>query len=320
MANIHFIWSGPPKGEISYTTPNAITKACWESHNVHFWCQENYLHAFGHVLDSKIVIRPCTLMNDIVPGYLTHPNAKSYAEAQGILSYLIASRAFAAAKDLLSLIILHTYGGYYFDTTTFIALGGPELLSLVPDPDRPKVPQISKEAATPVQVLLQTAYSIFEGWDRSMGTGELSDDDDDDNVFIKRVPLIDAWAMASPAGDKSFELMMMSYISRCNRMGLNPSGFPLNLDRVSGTEIMLEPPNKDRNTLLGSLIIRSIYDGLIAIACGMNETRFPNFCWKTIERPAEYHETLGRFYVPALGINKRYSNTWRQEAMPRAGT
>jgi hypothetical protein len=308
MANIHFIWSGPPKGEISYETANVVAEIA-RSHTVYFWCQESYIEGFRAVLDRSITVRSCSLMNDIVPGYQAHANARWYTEAQGILQYLISAGAFAAAKDLLSLIILHTYGGYYFDTTTCIMPDrGAAVLAALPNPDAPKVPRVPGE--TPHQVGLQTAISILSGYD--LEADETADPDDAVRQFITRVPLIDVWAMASPPNDNSFELMMMSYVSRCNRFGLNLSGFPVRLDRIrlSTIEIMASP-EAGRNDLLGSLIVRSVLDGLIAIACNMDATQISNFYWTTIAISPEERERLGTFYVPELGINKHYRNTWR---------
>jgi hypothetical protein len=205
----------------------------------------------------------------------------------------------------LSLIILHAHGGYYLDTTTIVTPGideGTLNRNLNTTYSTPRVPLIGGE--TPHQILLQTGTSIVAGFD-------LDPEERSGSSLMQNVALIDVWALYSPPRHVSLELMFISYVSRCNRMGLYPGGAEMNFSEISGDKVMSEP-KKGRNDLIGNLVVRSVLDGLLVKCCEFDGRKLPNFCWRTEGTGDE--SRLGKYKVPALGINKVYRNSWRGAA------
>lgn len=304
MALIHFIWWGTYRGKDCVNTPNQVARNC-PNHKVYFWCREAEAPIFASYLKANITVKSCSSIYEIVGQLYKGENQKWYESAQDILVYLNSVKAFSAAKDLLSIIILHTYGGYYFDTTTIITPGLENQLNnnLETTYNAPRAVQIS-DTKIRHYLGIQTGKSIM-GWENRE---ELAD-------FLVNVILIDVWALYSPKNHPCFELILQSYVSRCNRMGLYPGGISMNFDKLPGSKIIQD--GEIRDTLIGQLIIRSVYDGFLERCCyteqtGLNTNNLSKFCWKAEERhPNSDWEEFGKYKVTALGINKIPRNSWR---------
>ena len=298
MAIIHFIWWGPPRGDDSIKTPSDVALACRGTpHSVKFWCREEHVEEFSTLLVGSslpLTVESCSNIREILGQTLHATNPRLFDEAQEILTYLDTARAFSAIKDLISLFVLYRHGGYYLDTTTFIdsERKGSVIKALGQTYTAPRLVQLTNGAQIRHVPWLQTGRSIAFGDETRVEI---------DAVFV---PLIDVWAMYSPETDPTILLVIESYVSRSNRMGLVPHGEPSNFDNIKGADI-LKNPESGRDELIGNLIIRATYDGFIVGCCQGNADLLPQFCWRSPET-----ETLERI-LPALGIRKIYKNSWR---------
>jgi hypothetical protein len=121
VANVHFIWWGPFATK-AVVRPLQFAQLC-PQHQVHFWCQDSatVLPAFYLALSgSTVKLRGCSSVRRIV-GDAAYTADPSFARAQAVVDELDRFRANAAVKDLLTMIVLHAHGGYYFDTTVELA-------------------------------------------------------------------------------------------------------------------------------------------------------------------------------------------------------
>jgi hypothetical protein len=288
-------------------TPNQI-KSDSPDNDVKFWAQEGLLTEFGRHLDDGISLNNCSSIQEIVGGLYSGDNRRWYDQAQDILNTLMRFNAYSAAKDLLSLTILHAFGGYYLDTTTFVTPGSSQSKrreAFSRDYDEPRIAG-HPDTGVRHQLLLQSGPAIADGVD-------------DEVEEVKIVELVDVWAMYSPtAQNPAVELMLKSYVSRCNRVGLNQDNFPQNFAGISGTTILAEglleiegDRRNKRNKLIGQLIIRSVYDGLLVESCGGDESKLEHFEWPVSSVSQTDEETFGNYALPDLLINKRHAGTWR---------
>lgn len=311
MTYLHYIWYGPvPADPSKYATANNMALACPEQ-RVLFWCKREYLDGFRAVLDPSIQVLPCDELDALAGQALGGDMPRWYAEALQVLGALNQARAWSACKDLVSLLVLYSYGGYYMDTTTLIipSVKGPALnAGFEATYDSPRVPRLGDDTVRH-QPFLQTGVAIVTGGDFRAG---------DDGML--NVPLIDVWAFYSPSHDECTSWMIMSYVSRCNRLGINDNGTPSNFDAISGLQ---ELNDVGRDTLIGQLIIRSVYDGLIEQAyreLGEQGNNNPDdeavgqqvtaYTWPTIKLPSN---APANWELPALNIDKRYANSWRNQ-------
>ncbi|WP_282126780.1 glycosyltransferase [Marinifilum flexuosum] len=303
MAKVHFIWWGPcpsvdDKDALSRCIgmPIEVAKAC-PSHKIIFWCQEAKAFAFNQAIehvdpDAKISVNGIESIKVIVGDLGSKDENKWIDDACENLVTLHLLKAYSAIKDLLSLIILYKEGGFYMDTTMMIKNPAALNLALASPPSTFKIVQIGGQVSH--QVGIQTGVAIATGSDGRV-------------EFMPRVELIDVWTIYSPIKDMSTELMFKSYVSRCNRMGLFPGGTTGNFDQIVGKD---EMSGDYRNDLIGNLIIRSVYDGLIGVACGGDESLVPNFTWKA-EKVTVSPDKNGAYALKDLGINKFHAGTWR---------
>jgi len=117
--------------------------------------------------------------------------------------------------------------------------------------------------------------------------------------------------------------MLMSYVSRANRVGVNRSGIPSNASKigdevVQGVDLLRDNMRRElRNLLIGNLIIRSVYDGLLVRCCDFDGDQIPNHAWETHPLNEEDRQNANEtsLIVPELGIVKTYRNTWRNQAL-----
>jgi hypothetical protein len=308
MPKIHFIWWGPNRGDDCTETPNDFARS-FLSHEIVYWCKAEHQKSFEQDLSRRIRTRACDSVRDILgegPG--EDPFLK---DIDDILYGLVEAKAFSALKDILSLIILWKHGGYYFDTTTRVASSyvlhkyahdaGVEAATLM---------NALKEPPSAVRLALLDDGDTFHLPFLQTGRAIESGGDPRPALDGSKVPLVDVWAMYAPAGDTTIRLALDSYISRCNRMGLNRGGHPSNFDQLDGTQTMQGPYRDD---LIGNLIIRAIYDALLTL-CDGDGDRIASYCWPAVSlsETDQSIENGASKIVPSLGIAKRYTNSWRR--------
>ncbi|EPX61979.1 hypothetical protein D187_009882 [Cystobacter fuscus DSM 2262] len=322
MANIHFIWWGPVRGPECYATPNAIARYSGLFHKLKFWCRAEDRQAFRQVLDTRIEIiginKSFLQLAQNQRGLLAQ---KDFQDATWVLHELNRHKAFSAVKDLLSLLVLYTQGGIYLDTTTRLSAMAERMKYMGQQNLNKGIEQLGGEPRVvlledtiPHAPLLQTTQAILFGEDDS-GKGSPKPID---------VPLIDVWALYSPPGHAAFKTMLLSYVSRANRMGLNQTRTPANVfskigdEEVHGVDLLQDREGRElRNKLIGNLIIRSVYDGLLVNCSNLDGEQLANYAWPTLplaqsdkQNPDEHS-----LFVPSLGIVKTYRNTWRNQVL-----
>ncbi|WP_346882201.1 glycosyltransferase [uncultured Algibacter sp.] len=304
MAKVHFIWWGPCPATDDIASlsrcigmPIEVANAC-RDHEIIFWCKPTAQFAFNEAIGDNLKGGMITIKGihsiPLLAGedLYTGDEKAWYDDAQENLQTLDALRAYSAIKDLLSLIILYKEGGFYMDTTMMIKNATALNKVLSETITVPKVVQI--DGGVSHQVGLQTGISIASGTDGRVD-------------YMPTVPLIDVWTISSPIKNKSLELMFKSYVSRCNRMGLFPGGTTGNFYKIIGRD---EMTGNYRNDLIGNLIIRSVYDGLIGVACDGDETRITNFTRRATKIPQD-QQNNGQYALADLGVNKFHAGTWR---------
>lgn len=325
MAKIHFIWWGPLRDyNTCCETVNDVALTC-PGHEVNFWCRQEDMAAFKgpNALQQHIIkvrglrgFRELALQRGDV---LEQPFFKNSIE---VLQRLDRHNARSAVKDLMSLLVLYLHGGLYLDTTTRLPTPKERIkyhldrlqnalddLSAETDPRFPFL-ELKNGEVWYHQPLLQTTEAIISGRDRY----DAPENEDGSPPGSVAVPALDVWAVYTPANHDAFLTMIESYVSRAKRLGLDRSGIATNLDlmgrgRTIGVDIMKDLVTQRgkalRNDLIGSLIVRSVYDGL-TVCFSQDELQDLGWQAKKEETP-EYK----RYYVPKLGIVKQYQNTWR---------
>ena len=314
MATIHFIWWGTPTSEKHKSqatdTPKQVALLCKGKHQVVYWCQEAAALKIAPLLDvanTGIKVEPCSMIDELIPkdaraDFPDDAGGKFTSAAQKVAQQLNVHNAYAALKDFVSLCVLYSRGGFYFDTTTVI------------DPDHPdQVPKGLTEPHGPRlvrrpgdfrihyhQVGLMTARAIVYGTD----TGVMPE---------VTLPACDVWGMYAPKNHAAIRLALESYVARCYRMGVYTGGKPANFDGVDGNEILSGSPDT-RNKLLGNLIIRAVYDGFLTHCCKNGDPAdLVNYTWHSSDKFSEKQKATGaQLGLPdTFGLLKVHGGTWR---------
>lgn len=312
MAKIHFIWWGPCPGDSFEPKDQAqgyanlakviatpvMVATTFTTHEVYFWCKADVSGAFTSLFakygGGTIRVTPITNIRSTGVANGDFKDAATWWDNcdENIVT-LNACNAFSAIKDLLCLAILYAQGGIYLDTTTKINNTGKFSSVLGALPASPYV--IGLPGEQDHQLLLQSGVAIIIGKDGKSG------------VTPADVPLIDVWCMNSPAKDAGILLMLLSYISRCNRMGLYPAGTSGNFRGINGKD---EMGDYMRENLIGNLVIRSVYDGLLGETCGGDPRLLASHTWPATENKVT-DPTTGKYVVASLGICKFHAGSWR---------
>lgn len=309
VADLHYIWYGPvPTDDWKYATPIQMAKVC-PNHQVIFWCKRDYVDAFQLHLGPGVQVRACDALDTVTDEAPSQEMREWYDGAMQALDALDRARAWSACKDLVSLLVLYGFGGYYMDTTTLIAPSAePAAIRAGFDATyaSPRLPRLA-DTGLRHQLLLQTGEAIVSGRDDRV---------DDAGTFT--LPLVDVWAFYSPRYDECMANIFVSYVSRCMRLGLNDNGELANFDAIAGDD---ELRTLGRDTLIGQLIIRSVYDGLIEQAyrdLSVQGNDDPDkdavaqqvlaYTWPTAAPPQDAHAHVA---LPTLHIDKRYTGSWR---------
>ena len=316
MATIHLIWWGGFRDYDScLKTANDISLSC-TSHTVNLWVRASEVTSFQKANVNSAVNLTGLDSFEKIAGSRTDVLQDDYFKwAVEVLQVLDKYNCYAAVKDLMNLLILYLHGGLCIDTTARLLSSGlidkhqgsslnDALGKLGSDP---KLPKISNDVWVH-QPGVMTPIAILTGIDRQSGL-------EYEELTVK-VPAIDVWMMYAPAaGLPAFKLMIESYLSRADRLGVNLSedGSSLSpqfkdIGALLMRNVKQNPYNeKDRlarNELIGSLVVHSVYDGI----CSNYESDkfFKDFLWDTVKISDKKH-----YLVPSMGIEKIYANSWR---------
>lgn len=239
MEKIHYVWLGPPPAEITkaIATPNEVTRKIGAPKAVHFWCQEAHQVAFSRQLEPSIAIR--TLESLKAERFRMEIQLKN--RALNLIDSLLELKAPIMAKDLLNLVLLHTFGGYTVDTTTQMA-SNIDLVNLSSKTDghwmsfekavrkshssflvvRTNYEKSKPEIADPKQRVAAAVEGFFQHQPKLITTRTLEVGYDDYcGVPVLDMPTVDIWAMYSPAGFHAVWSAVETYVIRCENLGLD---------------------------------------------------------------------------------------------------
>lgn len=313
MASIHYIWWGNPTTDqhrnSAQNTPNIMASKVSDQHTVRYWRQRG---AFNAVLDPAIVQEQIGSPSDILSG--TTMSAGRGIRIDRIVDTLTKYRAFAAVKDLVSLLVLYKHGGYYFDTTTAIGEGYREHLK-----------RLLADRAEPSVVRTATGQGIwFVPDDDSPAATWGLGMQQPTSILLSN---IDVWAMYAPARHESVATMIDSYIERASQLGLD--SHPDNkvvpaiaqyFGNASIDAMMTQDQYRQpvRNSLIGKLIINSVLRGLHTYARKRGRQDITDYAWETKLIAKAGHDPAlfqGMEHAvanaPAIGIQKQHAGAWR---------
>ncbi|MET0404764.1 MAG: hypothetical protein ABW123_20275 [Cystobacter sp.] len=321
MNIIHFIWCGPNKGSMCVDTAN-IAARVFRTHPIFFWCFQEHQASFKEDLEDRIHLKTIeSLLKDPLGRFPRAQGGKVRAELSDVVRVLMLQQAYSAAKDIVCLLALYNHGGYYLDTTTSIvgSAGMSAFSSQVEDFKQKENTLLTRSYTEPRFAWMRNRNG--NGWNKrpipglqtglSVVGGALSYRAESPELLMD-APIIDVWAAYSPAGDRRTELMVLSYLSRANRLGINSSGKPINFDGWNGPdELAKRGKNSLRNDIIGELVIGAVMDGLLDATEGEAEPVL-RFAWDAFDGWEKWRfPPDGLVCVPELGIVKEYKNSWR---------
>jgi len=296
MALIHYIWWGNPRTvehqRSASSTPNAVMRLVQGTHTVKYWRQQC---RFGAMLSLNIQ------QEEIVSAANILANTPMWAGRgimiDGIVETLARYTAYSAVKDIISLLVLYSQGGYYFDTTTLLRAANhlPFRRAIVNHNE----PQIALSAVG--------GNYAFHRDDRS-GDSTLLAQVVGAGAGIVNPRGVDVWAMYSPVQHESLATMIDSYLDRCMSLGLNRYPSNKNVLGIPVHRIMTQEDKTMRNDLIGKLIICSVQEGLYKWA-QRNRRTHAHYGWDT---DLLDHQADGAcIYCRPLHLHKRHAGFWR---------
>lgn len=236
-----------------------------------------------------------------------------------VVETLARYEAFSSVKDILSLCVLHKYGGYYFDTTT-------ALLEANHTDVPPKL--VAHDDLRIACMMDKSAFVRFNPHDRGLVATldsnamidfkTMSSRPDDPKIWDEGTHGCDVWAMYAPPQHKALRLMLDACIERAENLGLH--AFPTNTSIVGSymeqemnarnpdaafttiNDVMTrdwnvltegkENKKKYRNHVIGRIIITAVQEGLLThyIKLGTWQSHnantanvCPPYMWESVE-------------------------------------
>lgn len=252
-----------------------------------------------------------------------------------IIATMSAYNMRSAVKDLLCLLVLYRYGGWYFDTTT--AITEPTPSDIVP-----KLRAVTKPYSDEIAVEDEVRFVRTRIGGKL--TLKLDDRSDEYTMMLGNLPRnlpgvvelddIDTWGMYAPSYHPAILTMIDSYIDRARNIGLDRYGLcdsvrPLKtaqqqrnhrylLQDISSIlhgasdEAKLKIVRGERNRIIGNINIASVQEGLAKYRASSGRS----VAETTITtRAATRTETVVHpgvhVVVNEFGIGKRHAGNWR---------
>ncbi len=281
---------------------------------------------------------------DILPGALcpdglAAPVHEKHLERGQLINAIIATMSAynmrSAVKDLLCLLVLYRYGGWYFDTTTAITEPSPgDIVTKL----RPVTEPYSEEIAVENEVrFVKTRIG------RKL-TLKLDDRSDEYTMMLGNLPAdlpgvvelddIDTWGMFAPPRHPAILTMINSYIDRARNAGLDRYGLCDTGQRPKTTqqqrnhryllqdisaiiqgasdEEKVEIVRGERNRIIGNINIASVQEGLAQYRAtsGRSAAETIIATRSATKAEAEAHPRV-HVVVNEFGIGKRHAGNWR---------
>lgn len=321
MPTIHYIWWGPSVDAFDPTAVREVAHQTIGLSMIQVWCHKSTQPRMSELLSGFINIRVNGLPDHgILPSWIATKkmqewesllNADLAKSTSNVITHLTQYKAYSAVKDLLMLVLLYVEGGYYLDTTTFMA---PKSLVIAAS--------IHGQAKTLEQALGALEFGIdrarryiprfprignLRQWDplaskdprRLMTSGVTND--------VVMVADVDAWAAWSDRQSPYILHMLEDYVGMCVRLRL-----------CGSTSSSLLSDKSERNNLIGALIINAIQTGLVSCARdkGLSNVELAGLMWTAARGDRDLLERLtacgADFYCENIGILKKHKGTWRQ--------
>lgn len=288
---------------------------------IHVWCQSETEAAIARAFDGLINVRVHGLGREgMLPAWVntkkgtpepweTKLDGATASAVSRTVMHLSAHKGYSGVKDLLMLVVLYTEGGYYFDTTCFMApvplvrLHGGAAKTLAEALDT--TAEYDKDASTRDMPRFPRIGRLRQ-WDPASSKDPrrlLKEAVVDDPVMVADV---DAWAAYAAPGSPYVLAMLQDYLYKCQVLGLQQEPTPHSV--LAG---------KARNDVIGSLIISSILAGLAkcASAKGWTHVGLADRMWTAAVSGASLFEAVkaqgGDFFCQECGMVKKHKGTWR---------
>jgi len=280
-----------------------------DAHTIHYWRQRG---VFRPELNASINVHQVGSADNQYDAAAIIENTPA-ALGQGILinnvfMSLCRYNALAAAKDLLSLLVLYRDGGFYFDTTTLVANQDITRFRNLPNYVGFKI--IARPSFSSYRTNSFTDRSTVATFDSGRSGSRESRG-------------VDVWGIFAPARHRVIEKAITSYISRAAAFGLDAyparNIVPLaNSTSVGGDfsgrsthQFMIAESNAIRNRILGTLIISAIQEG-IQDDTSADHARYWEIADFHSENPPPTGAEGAVCRVEDIGICKQHAGFWRQ--------
>jgi hypothetical protein len=252
-----------------------------------------------------------------------------------IIATLSAYNMRSAVKDLLCLVVLYRYGGWYLDTTTAIT-------EPVPGNIVHKLRAVTRSYSGDIAV--EDEVRFVKPRIRSKLTLKLDDRSHNYTLMLENLPrnlprvveldAIDTWGMYAPPRHPAILTMIDSYIERARNMGLDRYGLCDNASPPKTTQqqlnhrYLLQDSSSiaqgasseekmalvrgERYRIIGNINIASVQEGLATYRAtsgrSVAETTIDTRSATRVE--AEAHPRV-HVVIKEFGIGKRHAGSWR---------
>jgi Glycosyltransferase sugar-binding region containing DXD motif len=321
---IHFVWLGPYQGAHCTDTPVIVAKECPEQ-EVWLWVFKEHKTEFEkRTQGSNVKVKLLDISERLLG------DEKWVKDAYVVINNLISLKLWIAAKDLAVLLIMHEYGGLYFDTTVIVATEAEcEKYAPIANVKARSLPHAVRTVCSSAFMLPLAKDSPLNAYQpgvctvKSVTTGFDDAEKRKGKPYTEAMPPVEVWAYFSPdKHHKVFSVAATSYLKRASVLGLDDPNCP---DNHVGRKELLN--NERQDEIIGQLITQSIYDGLAGVPSDDNPVNFKTiiaaieqmtWCAKTFkDKPTRLPAggtVDGRADIlPEFGIIKQYKGTWRKK-------
>lgn len=269
----------------------------------------------------------------ITPVHESRPGRGQLINA--IIATMSAYNMRSAVKDLLCLLVLYRYGGWYFDTTTAITEPTPGDLVT-------KLRAVTKPYSD--EIAVEDEVRFVKTRIGGKLTLKLDDRSDDYTMMLGNLPRnlpgvvelddVDTWGMYAPPRHPAILTMIDSYIERARNIGLDRYGLcdsvrsPKTTQQQRNHRYLLQDISSimqgvsdeekseivrgKRNRIIGNINIASVQEGLAKYRAtsGRSVAETTIATRAATKAEAEAHPGV-HVVVIEFGIGKRHAGNWR---------
>lgn len=304
---IHFVWFGTGLPNDSNTrTPGLLARDL--DADVTFWCLAPVRPRFATALGRSVRVRD---LDEVLGQTARWAGHAFVGRVRTILEFYGDNRGYAPAKDLLTYLILASYGGYFFDANCVIV-------------ERERFARaIAAPRRFPAFIALRTPVNFDPN-----ATALPLDDINADTTYMALViglgsdityPETDMWAMYCPPGHTMFRTIAQEYVARAEMLGIGtPAQDRVGSQRI-GWDTFVNGGSDGKRTVAGALGGQSIFAGMYRHRNDPGyDPRHANWVTNQVRnRQVESGREQGRqlagdadYWVAELGLAKAHGGTW----------